>query len=148
MKNNFAEEYAKEQEIRQQYNAAEGAHDEKAMDMSREAYRAFCKQISEKGDAYAKIYGWYADAKNRKNNYIDLSDTIWDNQVADLIASLRDCGIEKFTFSSTWSSAVETAWLFTQNGCKLEGLVEINGRNTDFYGNEFEKAHGYLFSIS
>ena len=148
MKNNFAEEYAKEQEIRQQYDAAEKAHDEKAMNMSREAYRAFCKQISEKGGAYAKIYGWYADAKNRKNDYIDLSDTIWDSQVANLIASLRDCGIEKFTFSSTWSSAVETAWLFQKAGCTLAGLIEINSQHKAFMSDEYEKAHGYLFKLN
>lgn len=148
MKNNFAEEYAKEQELFQQYDAAAKAHDKEAMVMSRNAYRAFCKQISEKGDAYAKVYRWYADAKGRKNEYIDFNEVIWAHHVPGLIACLRDCGIEKFTFSSTWSGAAETAWLFKQNGCKLEGLIEINGQNTDFHGNEFEKAHGYLFSLS
>lgn len=56
-------------------------------------------------------------------------------------------GIEKFTFSSSWSSAVETAWLFTQNGCRLERIVEINGSHKAFMSDEYEKAHGYLFSI-
>ena len=88
-----------------------------------------------------------SEAQERGNAYIDLNDTIWDDQVPALIGNLREYGIEKFTFSSTWSSAVETAWLFTQNGCRLEGLVEINGRHKAFMSDEYEKAHGYLFSI-
>jgi hypothetical protein len=64
-----------------------------------------------------------------------------------MIESLKALGIEKFTFSSTWSSSVEVAWLFTQNGCTLEGLVEINGKCKQTFSDDFEKAHGFLFSI-
>ena len=71
-----------------------------------------------------------------------------DNQVSDLVQNLRDLGIEHFTFSSTWSSAVETAWLFKENGCELEGLVQINSRYTSFRKNEYEKAAAYLFRVA
>ena len=71
-----------------------------------------------------------------------------DDKVAGLIENLRNLGIEHFTFSSTWSSAVETAWLFKENGCELEGLVQINSRYTSFRKNEYEKAAAYLFRVA
>ena len=56
--------------------------------------------------------------------------------------------MKTFTFSSTWSSAVETAWLFVQNGCKLEGLVQINGTCQAFMREEYERVPAYVFSIT
>lgn len=55
---------------------------------------------------------------------------------------------EAFTFSSTWSSAVETAWLFQKAGCTLAGLIEINSQHKAIMSDEYEKAHGYLFKLN
>ena len=119
-KNNFAEEYAREAAIKAQYHEAEKAGSKEGQEAARDAYHELEEQIAAKGNSYARIYRLYSEAQDRGNEYIDLNDTIWDEQVKPLIGSLREYGIEKFTFSSTWSSAVETAWLFTQNGCGLE----------------------------
>lgn len=146
-KNNFAEEYAKELAVKAQYDEAKKAGSGEGQEAARETYRRLEEQIAEKGSAYARIYRLYSEAQERGNRYIDLNDTIWDEQVPALIGSLREYGVERFTFSSTWSSAVETAWLFTQNGCRLEGLVEINSQHKAFMSEEYEKAHGYLFRV-
>lgn len=146
-KNNFAEEYAREAALKAQYHEAEKAGSTEGQEAARNTYHELEEQIGAKGDSYARIYQLYSEARERGNEYIDLNDTIWDKQVKPLIDSLREYGIEKFTFSSSWSSAVETAWLFTQNGCRLEGLVEINSRHRAFMSEEYEKAHGYLFFI-
>ena len=146
-KNNFAEEYAQETAIKAQYHEAEKAGNTEGQEAARNAYHELEEQIAGKGNPYARIYRLYSEAQERGNAYIDLNDTIWDDQVPALIGNLREYGIEKFTFSSTWSSAVETAWLFTQNGCTLEGLVEVNSPYTNTFTGEREKAHGYLFAI-
>ena len=90
----------------------------------------------------------YKDSQDNKNQYIDFSDAIWDNEVQSIIKTLRDNRIEKFTFSSTWSGAVRTAWLFTQNGCTLEGLTEINEGYEDFITGEMKKTPAYLFKLN
>ena len=74
---------------------------------------------------------------------LDIKDCA-DNEkgVEDLITCMRNLGFTEFTFSSTWSGAVETAWLFQKAGCILAGLVEIDGPKN------FEKAHGYLFRVN
>lgn len=79
---------------------------------------------------------------------LDFNDVIWDNEVQSIIKTLRDNGIEKFTFSSTWSGAVKTAWLFTQNGCTLEGLTEINEGYEDFITGKMKKTPAYLFKLN
>lgn len=60
----------------------------------------------------------------------------------------KDNGIEYFTFSSTWSSAVKIAWLFKQNGCSLEGLIEINENIDDFETGKMRKTPAYLFKLN
>ena len=77
-----------------------------------------------------------------------LNDTIRDDAVEGLVACMKKYGIEAFTFSSTWSSAVETAWLFQKAGCTLSGLIEINSQHKAFMSDEYEKAHGYLFKLN
>ena len=90
----------------------------------------------------------YEKARENQNMYIDFNEVIWDNEIQSIIKILRDNGIEKFTFSSTWTSAVKTAWLFTQNGCTLEGLTEINEGYEDFITGKIKKAPAYLFKLN
>ena len=144
MKNNFAQEYAREEAIKNAYYAAEKAGDEAGKEKARADIRSLNEEIAAKGDAYAFVYRLYKEMKEVGNEHIDLHDTIRDE--AKMIETLRSLGVESFTFSSGWSSAVESAWIFQQNGCRLEGLIELNSQYKDLEGNR-EKAHGYLFSI-
>ena len=148
MKNTFAEDYAAYKSIDAAYIAAQADGDEAGMEKAREDYRAWSAGIEAKGQDYTKIFRLYMDARKVGNTYIDLHDTIWDKDVKGLIEAMRALGVDRFTFSSTWSSAVETAWLFQKEGCSLEGLVEINSQHQAFMSNEYEKAHGYLFRVN
>ena len=145
MMKNLAEAFEKEQEIRKQYDEAK---DEAGKEAARTTHKAWENSVAENGIDFWNVYRLYSDAKERGNEYIDLRDCIWDKDVPALISNLRVQGIKRFTFSSSWSSAVETAWLFQQNGCTLEGLVEINGQCKDFHTGEYEKVHGYIFRIN
>lgn len=147
MKNQFAEEYARHLEILSKYQSAKSAGDEAGIEAARAAHLALNDDIEAKGAVYARLYARYESAQERGNAFIDCGEVIWDKDVASFVASLREYGIEKFVFSSTWSSAVETAWLLQQNGCRLEGLIEINGGLKRFCSDEYEKIHGYLFTV-
>ena len=147
-KNNFEAEYAEYQRIDSLYDAAEKAGDKEGERTAREQFQSLRENLLAKGDEYFRTFELYREAKDRGNAYIDLNEVIWDDKVAGLIENLRNLGIDHFTFSSTWSSAVETAWLFKENGCELEGLVQINSRYTSFRKNEYEKAAAYLFRVA
>lgn len=147
MKNNFAAEYAARLAFEKQFDAAKAANDKDAMEVARAAYNVLMDRIESKGSAYYRLYSKYADAQMLGNAYIEWDDIIWDKDVENFVETLRKYGIGKFVFTSTWSGAVETAWKLQQNGCKLEGLVEINSNTLRFGSNEHEKKHGYLFSL-
>ena len=126
MKNNFAEIYSQHEALAARYNEASQKNDREGMEQAREEHRALNEKVAANGRAYARLYELYADARERGNDYIDLSEIYDYKDEAQLIADMREYDIEAFTFSSSWTQALESAWLFTQNGCTLEGMVEIN----------------------
>ena len=147
MKNTFAAEYEQELKIRNAYEEAKAAGSEEGMEEARAAIHRLWDGIDAKGKAYVRIYRDYKDSMDKGNTYIDFHDVIWDKDAPELIACMRENGIEHFTFSSGWSSAVETAWIFKENGCQLEDLIQINGDRRSFGEEGYEKAPAYLFRI-
>ncbi len=140
--------YEQYQEIHNAYDTADEQNDEAGKVAAREAYHAWKDKAIAEGEDFWRVLQMYQDAKKRGNECIDIHDVIWDKDVPALIERLRKAGIKKFTFSSTWSSTVETAWLFLQNGCKLEGMAEINGTCQAFMSDEYERVPAYVFSIT
>ena len=55
--------------------------------------------------------------------------------------------MKEFTFSSTWSSAIQVSWAFTQLGCTLKGMTEVHGTKRDFQTGEYEKVPAFIFSL-
>ncbi len=144
MKNIFEETYTQIAELKKAYDAAK---DEDGREKIRAAYRDLMKPLEELGSAAGRLWREYEISRDNGNSLLDISDVVWEKDAESLISCMRRIGIEQFTFSSGWSSAVETAWLFKQNGCELEGLVEING-SMNFFEEKREKKHGYLFRVN
>ncbi len=46
------------------------------------------------------------------------------SNVTEYAEVLKENGIKKFTFSSTWSEAVEEAWKFKSAGYRIEGVTK------------------------
>ncbi len=148
MKDHFIAEYERDIEILSQYNAAKAAKDEAGMEAARSAHMEQEARIEAKGEAYSAMFERYKSARERGNEYIDICECWEYRNEADLIANFREFGIDTFTFSSSWSSAIESAWVFIQNGCTLMGMVEINSRIKNWEGDGYEKRHAYLFSVN
>ena len=144
-KNIFEETYNKIQEARKAYYAAE---DEAGQNTALASCQKTVEALAGLKGTELRLWKAYEASRDRGNEYIDLGDPVSDEAVASLIACMKDYGIEAFTFSSTWSSAVETAWLFQKAGCKLAGLIEINSGCKAFMSDEYEKAHAYLFKLN
>ena len=144
MKNIFEETYTQIAELKKTYDAAK---DEDGREKARAAYHDLLKPLEELGDAAGRFWREYGTSRDNGNELLDISEVVWEKDAESLISCMRNIGIEQFTFSSTWSSAVETAWLFKQNGCELEGLVEISG-SMNFFEGKREKKHGYLFRVN
>ncbi len=145
--NEIMKTYERDQEILKAYEAAEKARDEAGMQKAREDHDEFLAEMGEKSWQFNLACRLFMDMKERGNSYIDINDPIEDAKVPVFMDFLRKQGFKTFTFSSTWSSAVETAWIFKNCGCNLKGLIEINGKYKSWKGNEYEKVPAYLFTI-
>lgn len=145
MMNIFEEAYRGIHEAKRVYATATNTAEQ---DAARVIYKQATAKLDGLSNTELRIWIAYETAKDCGNEYIDLNDPIRDDAVEGLVACMKEYGIEAFTFSSTWSSAVETAWLFQKAGCTLAGLIEINSQHKAFRSNEYEKAHGYLFKLN
>ena len=146
MNKDFEKDYNTHTELKARYDTAYNNKDEAGMDKVRSEYQAFKQTIDEKGSDYIQMFNLYKEAKDRGNAYIDINDVVRNPE--ELIANFRKFGIEKFTFSSTWSSAVKVAWEFVKCGCKQEGIIEINGQFTEFMSNDYERVPAYVFTLA
>ncbi|MCD7810310.1 MAG: hypothetical protein LUG91_00410 [Ruminococcus sp.] len=145
MTNFFESTYEKVQEIKRTFQAAAS---EAEKELARKAYHDALAKIEHMGsNETRRIWNAYSDARECGNAYLDLHEVIWDKDVEPLISCMRANGIERFTFSSHCTDTTETAWLFQQNGCTLEGLIEINTPFRDCITGDFEKKHGLLFRV-
>lgn len=143
--NIFEEAYAGVQFAHLAYKAAANGDERET---ARELYKEATAKIKDLTEVERYVWEAYAGAKDRGNEYIDFDGVIQAELVEDLVKCLRDCGIKAFTFSSTWSSTIETAWLFQKAGCNLAGLVELNSSIKSCMSDEFEKVPGYLFNVN
>ena len=145
MMNIFEEAYNKIQEAKKAYAAATN---EVEQDAARALYEQVTSKLNNLSSTEQRIWRAYEASKDCGNEYIDICDPVDPKFVKHFIFCMRKYGFEAFTFSSSWSSAVEIAWLFQKEGCTLAGLVEINGQHKAFLGDGFERIHGYLFKLN
>ena len=144
-KNIFEEAYAGIQEAKKAFDAAT---DEAGQEAARVLYREAKAPLDGLNNTEQRLWNAYETSKDCGNEYLDINAPVSDEAAKDLVEGMRELGLEAFTFSSTWSSAVETAWLFQKAGCSLAGLIEINSQHKSFMNDEYEKAHGYLFKLN
>lgn len=143
MKNIFEEAYQNEQRAIAAFDAAKNDEEkEKARELHNETFG----QIGNLGEFAVHIWREYQISRKHGNLNLNLSEIVWDHQVPEIVACMKANGIESFTFSGTYTEAIRTAWLFQQEGCVLEGFVEINSKYTDAYGNS-EKVPALKFMV-
>ena len=139
--------YEKEAANEAAYDAAEAAGDQAGMEAAREQHKAHCQEAEDNGREFCYMLRLYTDMKERGNELIDLND-VHDYQVAEVIEILLRFGVQRFTFSSTWSSAVTAAWEIGQHGYKLEGMTRVNSQFEKIMSNEREKIPAFVFGIN
>lgn len=133
--------YGRNEELERKFDAAEKAGDAKNMD----AYQDPLQEVRAEGEAFGDMMRLYSDMKKHGNSRLDLSGTCQEPE--KILKTFREFGVTEFTFSSSWSSAIQVAWAFTQMGCTLKGMTEIYGSGRKLMSNEYEKVPAFLFSL-
>ena len=78
------------------------------------------------------FYWAYTNSCEAETELLDFNDVIWEQDIPEIVDSCRRFEINRFTISCPMSSMAETIWGFEKQGCKLVGMTEVNGRNTDW----------------
>lgn len=148
MENTFEARYQQELEIRAAYEAAEAVDNEAGMEDARRAISRHSADIVDQGEAYGKIYREYRKSRDKGSEVLDLHDVIWEKEVESLVRCMKENGIERFTFSSTWSGSVEIAWLFRNNGCILIGMDLVYGDEDFWHAGQYKLIPAYVFQVN
>ena len=137
--------YGRHEELERKLDAAENDGNTKAVEACQKAHQELLEEVRAEGEAFGDMMRLYSEMKQQGNSRLDLSGTYREPE--EIIRIFRDFGVKEFTFSSTWSSAIQVSWAFTQLGCTLKGMTEVHGTKRDFQTGEYEKIPAFLFSL-
>jgi hypothetical protein len=137
--------YGRHEELERKLDAAENDGNTKAVEACQKAHQELLEEVRAEGEAFGDMMRLYSEMKQQGNSRLDLSGTYREPE--EIIRIFRDFGVKEFTFSSTWSSAIQVSWAFTQLGCTLKGMTEVHGTKRDFQTGEYEKVPAFLFSL-
>ena len=146
--NDFEKDYAEFEKIKEAYDKADAAGDRAGQEKAREDYKAWADGIEAKGRGYADTFRLYKDSRDSGNRCLDISEPHETRDIPELIKRFKGYGVTEFTYSSTWSSAIDASWEFLQNGCELVGMARIFANSTRFMTDEHEVKPAYLFRIT
>ena len=143
----FENDYATFEGVKADYDKAEVAKDEAGMEKARADYKVWVDSIEAKGRAYADTFRIYKDSRDNGNALIDICEPHHVRNIPELVENLKENGVTEFTYSSTWSSAIEASWEFLHNGCEIAGMTEVYTHCTKIFSDEHETAPAYIFRI-
>lgn len=137
-----------EEEIIKTYREAEANEDQEGMDAAKSLMDTHKEVMTgvESGDFIA-LYRDYRQAQKLGNPYLNLSDVLYPNNAQGYVDLMREQGVEFFTFSSTWSGALEVAWSFEEAGCTCIGMTEITTQFYEGMTDKHAKGPALLFKI-
>ena len=115
---------------------------------ARERLRRIENDVNAAGGMYKTIFTLLYTQIKTGNAYIDISEPfIYSGHEEELINAFREYGIYYFSFSSQWSNAGRSAYVFKQMGATVENLIEVyTGQET--YDGQKEKAPAYIFRVN
>ncbi len=73
--------------IRDAKNAYDAAKTEDEKNTARAAYKAVWDELKELGTAACRLFREYETSRNSGNEYLDISEVVWDNEAPGLIAA-------------------------------------------------------------
>ena len=82
------------------------------------------------------LFWAYRNSIAAGNEEINFEDVIWDYDIEEIVKTLKENGISKFTISSTFSSLIPTLAEFEKHGFRMAGLTEVKANYTDWQTQE------------
>lgn len=143
MENIFEKMYEEVQQAKVVYREAESDEEK---DKARWLYRSVVEKAEQQCKGAACVWYDYENSRDCGNERLDISAVLWNSEVPEIVSCLKRNNIKSFTFSATYTSAIEIAWMFQKEGCVLAGMVEVNTNLKECDGN-YQKRPALLFKI-
>lgn len=87
-------------------------------------YKDLMEAVRIEGKCFCAMFRMYSEMKEDGNTLLNVPDNYNPEGIMKLF---KACEIVRFTYSSRWSGALETAYVFEQSGYRIDGMTEING---------------------
>lgn len=111
------------QEYAEARTARRNATTEEEKDVAYKLLDEFDAKFDNESRAFKEAWRDYRSSIESGYEYLNCEDTV--RSAFDYATVLKENGIEKFTFSSTWSGSVNDAWEFQKAGYIVEGMTNI-----------------------
>lgn len=102
-----------------------------------DAIRAQAKNLKELGINHTLFWA-YRQSRENGNELVDFNEVIWDEDIKEIVETLRENDIAEFTISSTFSSLIPTLAAFEKLGCKMAGLTQTRSSHRNFRTDEYD----------
>ena len=99
------------------------------------------------GPVFAEVAVVYCESMKRGNVVPDIDHWLYNATPADVVSIFRENGIKRFTMSSTWTDALETAAAFIDAGCRLEGMQTVFVNKLDIRNDKYKTGPALVFYI-
>ncbi len=80
----------------------------------------------------------YRNTQEAENEFLDISEIIWEHDYDDLVRDLRRFNISEFTVSTTFSGMLNAVNALLERGCTLEGMTKVKDRFPSWTDGERE----------
>lgn len=118
-----------EDEIIRTYKKAEDEETRNAVRMLMKEHEN--KMFEQEPLDFYEVYQAYRKAVENGNKYLDFDGTYTPERIRDYVKILKENGIKHFTYSSTWTNALQDAWEFESAGAHLEKMTMTHWRGKD-----------------
>ena len=95
-----------------------------------------------------KAYWVFKNRRENDNNEFEMSDSCFDREYADFIASLRKLGIKQFTVTTNSTGLMSDIYGYTEQGCTMVGLHQITKKSLRWGADEYDTVNGILFKVN
>lgn len=129
----FKKIYKEHRELGEKYRKATANDDSVLAEQIIKEAGELLKPLGDDDTDLYRLYDMYADAWDKGNDVINVSDAMFEKARTELIRLFTDNGITRFTYSSQSTGLMNDMWDFVQAGWKVMEMTKVdNGTRPAF----------------
>lgn len=140
---NLKKDVTYELKLRNAFEIACQNRNETAKQKTREKHNDFMEEIREESPAYQALFEAALESARVGNKIICYDSTGYN--IEAFVETLKQYGVKKFAFASSWSDALNVAIQIQAMGFKPIGMEYVNCSTQKFMSDEYETKAALIF---